>query len=172
MALRLWDQARWRVQHGPASWCSMKAQHAIRRLPLSAGKPSAPGHGDVSRTDLFRVTARAERSESQGRFGVDVDVGLRSCAGMPGHARITMVECEFRAVEDPFLLAGTSCAESPTPLDFEKLEGNVELLFFSCHGGPDPNHPFSIALRIGPGSSCWTSTEDTAAELACAGMSP
>ena len=147
MALRLWERLEGACS--TARRVVFVTHGRLHMLPLSAGKPQRldmvmyPGL-------IYFVLQRGRRSESQGRFGVDLDVGLRSCAGTPGHARIPMVECECRAVEDLFLLAGTS-PRVAYPLDFEKFEGNVELLFFSCHGGPDPNHPFSIALHIGPG---------------------
>lgn len=153
MALRLWE--RLEGECSKARRVVFVTHGRLHMLPLSAGKPQRldmvmyPGL-------IYFVFQRDRRNASQSRLGVDLDVGLRSCAGTPGHAHIPMVECECRAIRDLFLLTGTlpGTGTSPRvahPFDFEEFEGNAELLFFSCHGGPDPNHPFSIALHVGPG---------------------
>ena len=117
-------------------------------LPLAAGKPR---HLDmvVYPGLVYFVFQRVRRRAAHGRHAVGLDVGLRPYAGTRGRSYIPMVDCECMAVRDLFRLSRSS-PRIEYPFEFEAFEGNAELLFFSCHGGPDPNYPFSIALHIGP----------------------
>ena len=146
MAVKLWD--RLASECAGARRVVFVTHGGLHMLPLAAGKPR---HLDmvVYPGLVYFVFQRGRRRAAHGRDGVGLDVGLRPYAGTRGRSYIPMVDCECMAVRDLFRLSRSS-PRIEYPFELEAFEGNAELLFFSCHGGPDPNYPFSIALHIGP----------------------